>query len=93
MPFFKQGTHERLFASLAAGAVPLTPANLWIDKNFKKNKELLSFELPHFEEVDPLIQKVLQDETLRSAIALAGQKKRCNAIRGIKGPKTYSICR
>ena len=38
MPFFKEGTHERIFASLALGSLPVTTDNLWVQKILKMEK-------------------------------------------------------
>lgn len=74
-PFFKNGTHERIFASLMAGALPITNNNIWVEENFTDGVDILTFDRNHFEEVDSKISKYLNDENLRCDVVKAGQKK------------------
>jgi spore maturation protein CgeB len=75
MPFFKNGSHERVFLSLACGAIPLTSESLFIEEAFKKGKELLIYQPGHWEEVENLIDVYLKDETKRSEMARLGRQK------------------
>lgn len=75
MPFFKNGTHERIFASLACGAVPLTSDNLYIQEHFKPNENLLIYQSGQWDAVEPAIAELLNNETKRKEIAAAGRQK------------------
>ena len=45
MPFFKNGSHERISASLACGAVPITTENLFVKEYFVNGRELLPIKM------------------------------------------------
>lgn len=75
MPFFKKGTHERIFASLAAGSVPITSRNLWVDAHFKKGEELILFDGRNIGEIGEKVRDLLANPQKRHEIAYQGQKK------------------
>lgn len=75
MPFFKNGTHERIFASLACGAVPLTSDNLFMQEHFKPNEELLLYQSGNWDAVEPAIVDLIHNESKRKAVAAAGCQK------------------
>lgn len=75
MPFFKNGTHERIFTGLACGSLPVTTENLWVQNNFHDNKDLLYYRSKNWEEVDEKIQFFLKHENERRAIVEAGREK------------------
>lgn len=72
MPFFKHGTHERVFSALACGAVPITTNTPFWKENFAEGKELLLYRNNQLQEVDVVIQEILANEPLRAAIAEQG---------------------
>ncbi|MBA3238530.1 MAG: glycosyltransferase family 1 protein [Parachlamydiaceae bacterium] len=72
MPFFKQGSHERVFTALACGALPLTTDTPYWKENFVEGKEILLYRHKQLQEVDVVIQEVLANEPLRTAIAAQG---------------------
>lgn len=75
MPFFKNGTHERVFTGLACGAVPITTDNIYFRDNFQPEKELCLYSMRDRRQVNSLINELLADESKRAAIALAGGQK------------------
>jgi len=75
MPFFKNGSHERIFYSLAAGALPITTNSMYISEQFKEGKELLFYASSKWHEVNDQVNAVLSDEKKREEIAKAGRKK------------------
>lgn len=72
MPFFKHGTHERVFTALACGALPLTTETPYWKENFVEGKELLLYRYKQLQEVDVVIQEVLANEPLRAAMVAQG---------------------
>lgn len=66
----KFSSHERIFQSLALGAVPLTSATPFVCHNFCDGKNLITLG-GHAEKVMPL----LHDEAKRLEIAFEGQKE------------------
>lgn len=75
MPFFKNGTHERIFTGLACGAVPITTDNLWVQDHFLDGKELLLYRPNHWEAVNDQVNELLSKETSRKKIAAQGREK------------------
>jgi spore maturation protein CgeB len=69
MPFFKNGTHERLFAGLAAGSLPMTLPNLWTEENFKPA------EIGIIRSLNSQVNEWLSHAPLRYSMVQEGQKK------------------
>lgn len=75
MPFFKNGSHERIFTSLICGAVPLTTDNLYMREMFIEKEDLFLYQSNHLEQVNPIIVDCLQHEEKRREIARNGCQK------------------
>jgi spore maturation protein CgeB len=75
MPFFKDGSHERVFASLACGAVPITSDSQFLREAFEDGKELFFYHMNQREAVDGIIKELLTNEPKRKEIALLGGQK------------------
>lgn len=73
MPFFKNGSHERIFAALACGALPLTSDNLYIRDIFQEGQDLYFYQFTHLDQVNDLLL-TLDDERLATLVA-SGQAK------------------
>lgn len=78
MPFFKNGSHERIFTGLMCGAVPLTTDNLYIRDSFIENEEVLFYQSSNLDNVNEKISHLLQNEKDRKEIAHRGREKVCN---------------
>lgn len=75
MPFFKDGTHERVFCSLACGCLPLTSSTRYLAEQFQEGKEILMYQPSKWNKVNDLIVDVLKNEKQRQLIAEQGRKK------------------
>ena len=75
MPFFKNGTHERIFTGLSCGALPITTDNLWIRDNFIEGEEILLYQSGHWDEVNDKVHRYLSDEIKRKEIVQRGREK------------------
>lgn len=75
MPMFKNGSHERIFAALACGALPLTSDNLFVRDHFIDGQDLLLFQFGHLDGVNDLVNHYLSNETERSELAESGRRK------------------
>lgn len=73
MPFFRDGSHERIFTGLACGCVPLTSESLFLREQFIEDEELLFYQSKHKDQVDGKICDLLSRETKRKAIAAKGR--------------------
>lgn len=73
MPFFKNGTHERIFAAFAGGAVPLTSDSLYLDQEFCVGEDLLVYKPSERDLVNEQINHLLSDESRRQEMAAKGR--------------------
>lgn len=75
MPFFKDGTHERIFTGLACGCLPITTDNMWVSENFIDGKELILYKPLQWSDVNEKVNYYLANPQEREAIAAAGRRK------------------
>lgn len=75
MPFFKNGTHERIFTGLACGSLPITTDNIWVSENFEDKKELILYQSKHWDKVNDKVNDLLADENKRREIVNRGRLK------------------
>lgn len=75
MPFFKNGTHERIFSSLACGSLPITTDNLWIRDNFEHGKDLLIYPPNYKGEVNDMVNSYLANPAKREQVVITGREK------------------
>lgn len=74
MPMFKNGSHERIFASLACGALPLTTDNLFVRESFTDEEDLLLFQFEALENVNDKVNAYLRDEKKRKQLVENGRR-------------------
>lgn len=65
MPFFKNGSHERIFEALACGALPITTENIFINENFKRDEELVFYQYKHLDHLNDIVNAKLANEKER----------------------------
>ncbi len=70
----KFGAHERIFASLASGALILTNENAYLKKYFSHDIDIAFFQSTRLNEIDPMIQSYLSDEGRRQEIVENGRE-------------------
>jgi spore maturation protein CgeB len=75
MPMFKNGSHERIFASLACGALPLTSDNLFVRDQFVDGEDLLLFQFEDLDLVNDKINYFLTHEAERKHLVEKGRGK------------------
>lgn len=75
MPFFKNGSHERIFTGLGCGALPITTQNLWVKDQFVEGEELVTYRSGKWDEVNSKVDHYLTHEVERSAIVDRGRAK------------------
>lgn len=74
MPFFKNGSHERVFTSLMCGALPLTTDNLYFQEIFGPQKDVLFYRSNHLDQVNEMVNACLRDEKKRRQTAHRGRE-------------------
>ncbi len=75
MPWFKAGTHDRIFNTLLQHSVPLTDPSIWITDNFMDGVDIALYDLKHLEELPALVHTLLTDTTLAENIIQNGYEK------------------
>lgn len=75
MPFFKDGSHERILTALACGAVPVTSDSKWVRAEFVDDEDLLIYTAENRHTLPDRIAALLADEERRSAMVARGRRK------------------
>lgn len=75
MPFFKNGSHERILYALGCGALPVTSDNLWVQEQFSVGNEVIAYQNRSLEGVEGQVKAILKDEPRRLSGVTAGKKK------------------
>jgi spore maturation protein CgeB len=75
MPFFKDGTHERVFAGLGCGSLPLTSDNIYLRENFVEGREILFYQFTALDEVNEKVNHFVNDRKSREEAVALGQAK------------------
>ncbi len=66
-PFFKNGSHERMFAGPACGALVVTNDNLYVREQFKDGENIILYQPKHWDSVNEKIAHFLNDEEARQS--------------------------
>ncbi|MBO5483683.1 MAG: glycosyltransferase family 1 protein [Lachnospiraceae bacterium] len=86
MPWFKEGSHDRVFSAMLNGAVCLTDSSEYLKEECKEGTNLLCYSLDNLEQLPFLVRSVLDDVERGRSIAEAGKKlaeqKHTWAVRG-----------
>ncbi len=75
MPWFKAGTHDRIFNALLQKSVPLTDASSWITEHFTDGTDIALYDLKHLEMLPQITQRLLKDSELAEHIIQKGYEK------------------
>lgn len=59
MPFFRDGTHERVFAGLACGAAVLSSESRYLREVFGERQGVAFYDSDHKESIDATVQRLL----------------------------------
>lgn len=75
IPCFRNGSHERVFAGLGCGALPITSDSSYWREAFDIGSELLVYRSGHWNEVNDWIKDLLTNNDKREEIILKGRNK------------------
>ncbi len=75
MPWFKDGTHDRIFNTLLQHSVPLTDPSRWIEENFVDGQDIALYDLERLEELPAIAERLLTDTALAEGIIRNGYEK------------------
>ncbi len=75
MPWFKAGTHDRIFNTLLQYSVPLTDPSAWIRENFTDGVDIALYELDHLGRLPDIVGELLADTAKAEGIIRKGYEK------------------
>lgn len=75
MPWFKDGTHERVFNAMLAGAIAVSDKSKWFEDNFVDGKEMVLFDLFDMDDMVRRVQDILANPENYQDIANSGREK------------------
>jgi spore maturation protein CgeB len=70
--WIKDGTHERLLASMACGAISLARQTAYLSQHFTDGKDILFYNGQDMEALDKTVEVLLKDDSKRQLIAKKG---------------------
>lgn len=85
MPWFKAGTHDRIFNALLQRSVPLTDSSAWLSENFTDGVDIAYYDLKNLEQLPVIVQRLLDDVPYAEGIIERGYEKVANNL-------TWSNC-
>lgn len=51
MPWFKEGTHDRIFNTMLRHSICLTDSSTWIDSHFEDGRDIVLYDLKHLDKL------------------------------------------
>lgn len=75
MPWFKDGSHERLFNAMLAGSVCVTDDSKWIHENFVNGENIFIYNLEKMSEMVSQVKDILSEPAKYQGVADAGYKE------------------
>ena len=79
MPWFKAGTHDRIFNALLHNSCPLTDKSTWLVEHFIENVECAYYSLENLERLPDQICAILDNPDLQRSIIRKGREKVLNS--------------
>ena len=74
-PWFKAGTHDRIFNALLQHSLPLTDSSRWVDENFTDGVDIALYDLEHLEKLPEMIGGLLRDTERAQEMIRKGYEK------------------
>lgn len=74
MPWFKDGTHERVFNALLRDSALLTNDSLWLQEHFKDHQNIFYYDLRRPAQLPSMIQHILSNPTETKKVIESGKK-------------------
>lgn len=74
-PWFKAGTHDRIFNTLLQHSLPLTDSSRWVDAHFTNGQDIALYDLKHLEQLPEIAARLLQDTAQSESIIQKGYEK------------------
>lgn len=74
MPWFKEGSHDRVYTAMLCGAICLTDSSSYLTEQCEDGEHLVYYSLEEMERLPELVKSVLEDDARAETIAKQGQK-------------------
>lgn len=74
-PWFKSGTHDRIFNTLLQRSLPLTDSSKWVKEHFVDGEDIALYDLKHLEMLPGIADWLLRDTAHAEAIIQKGYEK------------------
>lgn len=74
-PWFKSGTHGRIFNALLQHSLPLTDSSRWVDENFTNGEDIALYDLEHLEKLPEIVGELLRDTERAERMIQKGYEK------------------
>ncbi len=75
MPFFKNGTHERLFMGPACGCMMITTDTIWAREHFNEGEDMVFYKPGQWSRVNESVEYYLSHEDERKRMAERAKEK------------------
>lgn len=74
-PWFKSGTHDRIFNALLQHSLPLTDSSRWVEENFTDGEDIALYELDHLDRLPDIVSGLLHDAERAERMIRKGYEK------------------
>lgn len=74
-PWFKSGTHDRIFNTLLQHSLPLTDRSSWVEEYFTDGHDIAFYDLKHLERLPEIAQDLLDHPAKAEAMIEKGYEK------------------
>lgn len=74
-PWFKSGTHDRIFNTLLQHSLPLTDSSKWVDRHFTDGQDIVLYDLKHLEQLPKIAGQMLKNPEQAESIIQNGYEK------------------
>lgn len=74
-PWFKAGTHDRIFNTLLQRSLPLTDSSRWVDEHFTDGQDIALYSLKHLEKLPSIADRFLKNTDQAESIIQNGYEK------------------
>lgn len=74
-PWFKSGTHDRIFNTLLQHSLPLTDSSRWVDTHFTDGQDIVLYDLKHLDRLPKTAEKMLNNPEQAESIIQRGYEK------------------
>ncbi len=74
MPWFKDGSHDRVFTAMLNGAICLTDGSAYLEEELRETENVYFYSLKGLKYLPAKIRRILSDPEQGAAVAAAGRK-------------------